>query len=60
MKKKQIKSLKAKISRQDTDIDKKIKISLGERSSGSSFSGSSYNAKGIADHGKMTSNKKRR
>lgn len=57
---KKIKSLKAKIPREQTEKDKKMNKSLAEKSSTGTFSGSSYNAKGIADHSKIKSNKKRR
>lgn len=58
--KKQLKSLKAKVFRDDTEVDKRMKSSLSDKSSDSGFSGSSYNAKGNPDHGKIKSNKKRR
>lgn len=53
-------STKAKVFRPDTEEDKKRKVSLTANSEGSGFSGSAYNAKGNADHGKTVSNKKRR
>lgn len=57
---KKTKSLKAKINRLDNEIDKKTQNSLAAKSQGEGFSGSSYNAKGNVDHGKIKSNKKRR
>lgn len=63
MKRKVIKlgrSLKAKIFRGDTLSVKKSKDSLHETAKNSGYSGSSYNAKGTADHGKIISNRKRR
>lgn len=58
--KKQLKSLKAKINRENTEFDKKKESSLFEKANASGFSGSSYNAKGNPDHSKIKSNKKRR
>lgn len=58
--KKQLKSVKSKIFREDTEEDKRKKNSLDEKSHGGGFSGSAYNAKGNVDHGKIKSNKKRR
>ncbi|MEA9357856.1 hypothetical protein SHI21_16615 [Bacteriovorax sp. PP10] len=58
--KKPLRSLKAKIFRDETEADKKKKNSLIDKSFDSAYSGSSYNAKGNPDHGKIKSNKKRR
>ena len=57
---KKIRSLKAKIIRLDSENEKRTKNSLNAKSHGEGFSGSSYNAKGNVDHGKIKSNKKRR
>lgn len=58
--KNQLKSLKAKITREDSGSEKSKEHSLLEKSHGEGYSGSSYNAKGSPDHGKIKSNKKRR
>lgn len=55
-----IKSLKSKILKKDTEVDGRKWQSISERAQGSAFSGSSYNGKGVVDHGKIRSNKKRR
>lgn len=58
--KKQLKSLKAKMFRDDSAEDKRKKQSLNEHSQDTSFSGSAFNAKGNVSHDKIKSNKKRR
>ena len=50
--KRKVDSLETKITRKET--------SLAESQGTSNFSGSAYNGPGNADHGKITSNKKRR
>lgn len=53
-------STKTKIFKKDREDDKRTKVSLKANAEGSGYSGSGYNAKGSADHGKIISNRKRR
>jgi hypothetical protein len=53
-------TMKRKVKRKLSPAMKVREISLKETQGVSGFSGSSYNSKGSADHGKITSNKKRR
>ncbi len=52
--------MKRKVKRKLSPAMKVREVSLKETQGVSGYSGSSYNAKGSADHGKITSNKKRR